>query len=62
MAVETLLLVWDAHGGFHLVTSCHVILPSKDPPKFLCYVYTKAILGSTLVIGGSTDLLELYWL
>ena len=37
------LVVWAAHGDFHPVTSCYMALPSRDPPKFLCFNYKKAI-------------------
>ena len=42
---------WAGHGGFRPVTSCYVALPSRDPPQFLCYDYTKAIFVFHIGVG-----------
>jgi hypothetical protein len=43
--------VLTGHGGFHPVTSCYLALPSRDPPQFLCYDYTKAIFVFFIGVG-----------
>ena len=43
--------VSNGHGRFHPVTLCCVPLPSMDPPKFLCYDYTKAIFVFHIGVG-----------